>query len=79
MADKTLTIGILRSVIIDALTFLKGSTLPFKDMYINAIQDRQAQMALEQQAQQMQQQMSPQEQQQAAENTQQAQQMLQTA
>lgn len=62
---------------IDALTFLQGSTLPFKDLYINAIQDRQAQMALEQQAQQMQQGMSPEQQQQANDNTQQAQQMLQ--
>ena len=62
---------------IDALTYLQGSTLPFKDLYINAIQDRQAQMALEQQAQQMQQGMSPEQQQQANNNTQQAQQMLQ--
>ena len=62
---------------IDALTYLQGSTLPFKDLYINAIQDRQAQMALEQQAQQMQQGMSPEQQQQANDNTQQAQQMLQ--
>ena len=62
---------------IDALTFLQGSTLPFKDLYINAIQNRQAQMALEQEAQQMQQQMSPEQQQQANDNTQQAQQMLQ--
>lgn len=62
---------------IDALTFLQGSTLPFKDLYINAIQDRQAQMALEQQAQQMQQGMSPEQQKQANDNTQQAQQMLQ--
>lgn len=62
---------------IDALTYLQGSTLPFKDLYINAIQDRQAQMALEQQAQQMQQGMSPEQQQQANDNTQQAQQLLQ--
>lgn len=62
---------------IDALTYLQGSTLPFKDLYINAIQDRQAQMALEQQAQQMQQGMSPEQQQQANDNTQQTQQMLQ--
>lgn len=62
---------------IDALTYLQGSTLPFKDLYINAIQDRQAQMALEQQAQQMQQGMSPEQQKQANDNTQQAQQMLQ--
>lgn len=64
---------------IDALTFLQGSTLPFKDLYINAIQDRQAQMALEQQAQQMQQTMSPEQQEQANENTRQAQGMLQSA
>ena len=64
---------------IDALTFLQGSTLPFKDLYINAIQDRQAQMALEQQAQQMQQTMSPEQQKQANENTRQAQGMLQSA
>ena len=64
---------------IDALTFLQGSTLPFKDLYINAIQDRQAQMALEQQAQQMQQTMSPEQQKQANENTRQAQEMLQSA
>lgn len=64
---------------IDALTFLQGSTLPFKDLYINAIQDRQAQMALEQQAQQMQQTMSPEQQKQANENTRQTQGMLQSA
>ena len=64
---------------IDALTFLQGSTLPFKDLYINAIQDRQAQMALEQQAQQMQQTMSPEQQEQANENTRQVQGMLQSA
>lgn len=64
---------------IDALTFLQGSTLPFKDMYIRAIQDRQAQASLEQQAQMMQQQMTPEQQQQSEQNTQQAQQMLQTA
>ena len=64
---------------IDALTFLQGSTLPFKDLYINAIQDRQAQMALEQQAQQMQQTISPEQQKQANENTRQAQGMLQSA
>ena len=63
---------------IDALTFLQGSTLPFKDMYIRAIQDRQAQASLEQQAQMMQQQMTPEQQQQSEQNTQQAQQMLQT-
>ena len=70
-------IQLLQMGAIDALTFLQGSTLPFKDLYINAIQDRQAQMALEQQAQQMQQGMSPEQQQQANDNTQQAQQMLQ--
>ena len=70
-------IQLLQMGAIDALTFLQGSTLPFKDLYINAIQDRQAQMALEQQAQQMQQDMSPEQQQQANDNTQQAQQMLQ--
>lgn len=70
-------IQLLQMGAIDALTFLQGSTLPFKDLYINAIQDRQAQMALEQQAQQMQQGMSPEQQQQANNNTQQAQQMLQ--
>ena len=68
---------LLQMGVIDALTYLQGSTLPFKDLYINAIQDRQAQMALEQQAQQMQQGMSPEQQQQANDNTQQAQQMLQ--
>lgn len=70
-------IQLLQMGAIDALTFLQGSTLPFKDLYINAIQDRQAQMALEQQAQQMRQGMSPEQQQQANDNTQQAQQMLQ--
>lgn len=70
-------IQLLQMGAIDALTFLQGSTLPFKDLYINAIQDRQAQMALEQQAQQMQQGMSPEQQQQANDNTQQAQQLLQ--
>ena len=72
-------IQLLQMGAIDALTFLQGSTLPFKDLYINAIQDRQAQMALEQQAQQMQQTMSPEQQEQANENTRQAQGMLQSA
>lgn len=64
---------------IDALTFLQGSTLPFKDIYIKAIQDRQAQAALEQQYQQQTAQMSPEQRQQSQNNAQSAQQMLQYA
>lgn len=64
---------------IDALTFLQASTLPFKDTYIKAIQDRQAQAALEQQYQQQTAQMTPEQRQQSQNNAQAAQQMLQYA
>lgn len=81
VAQQATDVGmqLLQMGAIDALTFLQGSTLPFKDTYIKAIQDRQAQAALEQQYQQQTAQMSPEQKQQSQNSAQQAQQMLQYA